>query len=146
MCHNIYYSLRKLIKSCDLSLWKHYKEAPWSCHWFAYKAVSCFVVVGKYWEGKGKSKPSLYMGGKLLSGINAFVKCNKQNILDHHCPLRLIMVLFFTVGTEFNWRNLTPIRRSCERTIHVSMQSFIIVFIIILYWIMILIFSSYFGW
>ena len=73
MCHNINYSLRKLVKSCDLCLWKHYKEAPCSHHWLAYRAVSCFVVVGKYWEGKGKSKPSLYMGGKLLSGINAFV-------------------------------------------------------------------------
>lgn len=81
--------------------------------------ISAFLVslaVGEHWEGTGTSQPSFYMGGKWphSSGCCYCVPFSKRlqeySVLGHN----------YLFCTEFNWWCLTPIGRSRERTIYVS--------------------------
>lgn len=68
-------------------------------------------IVGEHWKRKSKSQPSIYMGGKIIFLLELFPSDSK--IVGY------VVTIAFPI-VEFNWRNLTLVRRSCEWTIYVS--------------------------
>lgn len=86
-------------------------------------------VVGEHWEGKGTSQPSFYMGGKWLHWSGCFYCVFSKRLWDYS-----IFSHNYLFCTEFNWRCLASIRRSCERTIYVSISSISIIFHLLVVW------------